>query len=145
MIGNLEEIPGVENSAAHGLSVVIPVYNSELILHELAQRLESVLSEITPDYEIVFVDDSSPDSSRNVICQLALQSPRIRALSLMRNYGQHNALLCGIRAARYGVIVTMDDDLQHPVSEAKTAALLRPALQSNGAAAGRQCYHRNRL
>jgi undecaprenyl-phosphate 4-deoxy-4-formamido-L-arabinose transferase len=117
MIGNLEEIPGVENSAAHGLSVVIPVYNSELILHELARRLESVLSKITPDYEIVFVDDSSPDHSRNVIRHLALQSPRIRAVSLMRNYGQHNALLCGIRAARYGVIVTMDDDLQHPPEE----------------------------
>ncbi|MGA2650481.1 MAG: glycosyltransferase family 2 protein [Terracidiphilus sp.] len=117
MARNLEEIPGIETSAAHGLSVVIPVYNSELILPELARRLESVLSKITPDYEMVLVDDSSPDHSQSVIGQLAREYPRIRAVSLMRNYGQHNALLCGIRAARYSVIVTMDDDLQHPPEE----------------------------
>jgi undecaprenyl-phosphate 4-deoxy-4-formamido-L-arabinose transferase len=117
MIRNLEEIPIVENSAARGISVVIPVYNSELILPELARRLESVLNQITPDYEVVFVDDSSPDRSRNVISELALQYPKVRAVSLMRNYGQHNALLCGIRVARHGVIVTMDDDLQHPPEE----------------------------
>ena len=117
MIGNLEETPRVENSAAHGLSVVIPVYNSELILPELARRLESVLSKLTSNYEVVLVDDSSPDHSRDVICRLAQQYPWTRAVSLMRNYGQHNALPCGIRAAQYGVIVTMDDDLQHPPEE----------------------------
>jgi undecaprenyl-phosphate 4-deoxy-4-formamido-L-arabinose transferase len=117
MIGNSEETPRVENPAAHGLSVVIPVYNSELILPELARRLESVLSKVTSDYEVVLVDDSSSDHSRDVICTLTQQYPWIRAVSLMRNYGQHNALLCGIRAARYGVIVTLDDDLQHPPEE----------------------------
>ena len=110
MMGNLQETPSVENSPVHGLSVVIPVYRSELILPELAHRRESVLSTITPHYEVVLVDDSSPDRSWDVICQLAQQYPRIRAISLMRNYGQHNALLCGIRAAQYGVIITMDDD-----------------------------------
>ena len=49
--------------------------------------------------------------------RLALDDERVRGIRLSRNYGQHNALLCGIRAARYDIIVTMDDDLQHPVSE----------------------------
>jgi glycosyltransferase involved in cell wall biosynthesis len=117
MMGNLQETPSVENSPVHGLSVVIPVYRSEVILPELVHRLESVLSTITPHYEVVLVDDSSPDRSWDVICRLTQQYPWIRAVSLMRNYGQHNALLCGIRAAQYGVIITMDDDLQHPPEE----------------------------
>jgi undecaprenyl-phosphate 4-deoxy-4-formamido-L-arabinose transferase len=107
----------LERSSVPGLSIVIPVYRSELILPELTRRLESVLSKITPEYEVLLVDDSSPDRSWEVICRLAAQYPWIHAVSLMRNYGQHNALLCGIRSARYGVIVTMDDDLQHPPEE----------------------------
>ena len=58
-----------------------------------------------------------PTASWDVICQLAQDHPWIRAINLMRNYGQHNALLCGIRAAQHSVIVTMDDDLQHPPEE----------------------------
>jgi len=114
---NSQDISTIENHARQGLSVVIPVYKSELILPELARRLESVLSKLTPAYEVVLVDDSSPDRSSDVVCQLAHQYPWIRAVRLMRNYGQHNALLCGIRAARHGLIVTMDDDLQHPPEE----------------------------
>jgi undecaprenyl-phosphate 4-deoxy-4-formamido-L-arabinose transferase len=58
-----------------------------------------------------------PRSEQDVISSLAASSPSIRGINLMRNYGQHNALLCGIRAAKYDVIVTMDDDLQHPPEE----------------------------
>jgi glycosyltransferase involved in cell wall biosynthesis len=104
-------------SLTQGLSVVIPVYRSAPILPELTRRLQAVLSEITSDYEVLFVDDSSPDDSWKVICQLTPQYSWIRAIRLMRNYGQHNALLCGIRASRFGLIVTMDDDLQHPPEE----------------------------
>jgi glycosyltransferase involved in cell wall biosynthesis len=100
-----------------GISVVVPVYRSEAILPELVRRLEGTLPSIASNYELVLVNDSSPDGSWNVICQLAQRYPWIRAINLMRNYGQHNALLCGIRAARFGVIVTMDDDLQHPPEE----------------------------
>src|ERR1019366_7190154 len=106
-----------ETCVMRGLSVVIPVYRSESILPELVRRLKGVLSKITQDYEIVLVNDSSPDGSWGVICCMAQQYPCIRAINLMRNYGQHNALLCGIRTARCGVIVTMDDDLQHPPEE----------------------------
>jgi glycosyltransferase involved in cell wall biosynthesis len=63
------------------------------------------------------VNDASPDDSWNVIRELAAQHAWISGIDLMRNFGQHNALLCGIRAARYEVIVTMDDDLQHPPEE----------------------------
>ena len=100
-----------------GISVVVPVYRSEAILPELVQRLEMVLSRITSACELVLVNDSSPDRSWDVICQLAERHPWIHPINLMRNYGQHNALLCGIRAAQYDVIVTLDDDLQHPPEE----------------------------
>jgi len=100
-----------------GISVVVPVYRSEAILPELVQRLETVLGRLTSAYELVLVNDSSPDRSWDVICQLAERHPWIHPINLMRNYGQHNALLCGIRAAQYDVIVTLDDDLQHPPEE----------------------------
>jgi undecaprenyl-phosphate 4-deoxy-4-formamido-L-arabinose transferase len=93
------------------------VYHSETILTELARRLESVLVVIADDFEVIFVNDCSPDGSWDLICDLVQQHRWIRAVNLMRNYGQHNALLCGIRLARYEVIVTMDDDLQHPPEE----------------------------
>lgn len=99
------------------LSVVIPVYRSAPTLHELIARLDSSLSTLTDDYEIVLVNDGSPDDSWKVIAALLPQHPEIIAIDLLRNYGQHNALLCGIRAATKEVIVTMDDDLQHPPEE----------------------------
>jgi undecaprenyl-phosphate 4-deoxy-4-formamido-L-arabinose transferase len=68
-------------------------------------------------YEVVLVVDGSPDDTWNVAAELALQYPQFRAIQLTRNYGQHSALLAGIRAARHEVIVTMDDDLQHPPEE----------------------------
>ena len=99
------------------ISVVIPVYRSEAILPDLVRRLEPVLAAIAENFEVILVNDCSPDRSWDVICDLARQYSWIRPINLMRNYGQHNALLCGIRAARYDVIVTMDDDLQHPPEE----------------------------
>jgi undecaprenyl-phosphate 4-deoxy-4-formamido-L-arabinose transferase len=105
------------NARPNGLSVVVPVYRSEEILPELVERLQPVLSRITAAYELVLVNDSSPDQSWDVICRLAEGRPWIHPINLMRNYGQHNALLCGIRATQYDVIVTIDDDLQHPPEE----------------------------
>jgi len=63
------------------------------------------------------VEDGGGDGSWPIIADLARMDQRVRGIRMSRNYGQHNALLCGIRAARYDIIVTMDDDLQHPVSE----------------------------
>ena len=105
------------DSATHALTVVIAVYNGEESLPELCRRLGKVLSSITTRYEIILVNDCSRDRSWEVISALAASSSFVRGINLMRNYGQHNALLCGIRAAGYEVIVTMDDDLQHPPEE----------------------------
>lgn len=101
----------------HSLSVVIPVYRSEQIIPLLVQQLTAVLSDITDRYEIILVNDGSPDGSWEAIQRIIPAYPAICAINLMRNYGQHNALLAGIRSARYDIIVTMDDDLQHPPSE----------------------------
>jgi undecaprenyl-phosphate 4-deoxy-4-formamido-L-arabinose transferase len=97
--------------------VVIPVYNSEAILPELVPKLLAVLADVGRRFEVVLVNDGSGDQSWHVIEALVLQHGVVRGINLMRNYGQHNALLCGIRAVRYDVIVTMDDDMQHPPEE----------------------------
>ncbi|MCE0483102.1 MAG: glycosyltransferase family 2 protein [Methylacidiphilales bacterium] len=95
------------------ISVVIPVYRSAPTIAELVGRLCSTLSIMTDDFEIVLVNDGSPDDSWKAITTVLPQYPQILAIDLLRNYDQHNALLCGIRAATKEVIVTMDDDLQH--------------------------------
>jgi undecaprenyl-phosphate 4-deoxy-4-formamido-L-arabinose transferase len=99
------------------VSVVIPVFNSEPCLPELVARLGAVLSNVAQRYEVLLVNDGSRDRSWEVICQLTAQYPWVRGVNLMRNYGQHNAVLCGIRDAAYDVIITLDDDLQHPPEE----------------------------
>ncbi|MEW5854758.1 MAG: glycosyltransferase family 2 protein [Myxococcota bacterium] len=100
------------------VSVIIPVYNSEQSLPPLVDRLAPVLAAVAPDgHELILVNDASVDGSWNVITELAARHGWIRGPCLMRNYGQHNALLCGIREARGEIIVTMDDDLQHPPEE----------------------------
>jgi glycosyltransferase involved in cell wall biosynthesis len=98
-------------------SVVIPVYRSEQTLDPLIERLAQVLPNIADSYEVVLVNDGSPDNSWAVIERLAIQYAWVRGINLMRNYGQHNAVLCGIREALYEITVTMDDDLQHPPEE----------------------------
>ncbi|MGD0002425.1 MAG: glycosyltransferase family 2 protein [Bryobacteraceae bacterium] len=99
------------------ISVVVPAYNSEASLPLLIERLEPVLAAHSRSFEAILVNDGSRDRSWDVICQLTHRYSWVRGISLMRNYGQHNALLCGIRAARNEVIVTIDDDLQNPPEE----------------------------
>jgi undecaprenyl-phosphate 4-deoxy-4-formamido-L-arabinose transferase len=99
------------------ISIVIPVYNSADILPQLVARLDSWLENYVEAFEVILVNDGSRDESWGVICHLVDQYPWVRGINLMRNYGQHNALLCGIRAAKYELIITMDDDLQHPPEE----------------------------
>jgi glycosyltransferase involved in cell wall biosynthesis len=99
------------------LSIVVAVYNSSASLTELIRRMEAVLKDSYAAFEVILVNDGSTDDSWPVIKKLASQHPFVRGLNLTRNYGQHNALLCGIREAKYEVIVTMDDDLQHPPEE----------------------------
>lgn len=100
-----------------GISVVVPVYRSAATLTPLCARLESTLAALVPDFEIILVEDGAHDGSWEVIESLARGNSRIRGIRLQRNYGQHNALLCGIRVATYPITVTLDDDLQHPPEE----------------------------
>jgi glycosyltransferase involved in cell wall biosynthesis len=104
-------------NATQSCSVIIPVYRGEKTLPALIERLGSVLPGLCADYEVILVNDGSPDRSWEVIQGLAQTHPWVIGINLMRNYGQHNALLCGVRAARWSVCVTMDDDLQHPPEE----------------------------
>jgi undecaprenyl-phosphate 4-deoxy-4-formamido-L-arabinose transferase len=100
------------------VSVVVPVYNSEHTLEQLVDRLRVVLGDSPDALEIVLVNDGSADGSWQVIRRLAGRYPVVRGMSLARNRGQHNALLCGIRDARGGVILTIDDDLQNRPEDA---------------------------
>ncbi len=103
-----------------GVSVVIPTYNSAQLLSVLLERVLATLSSLPQPFEVILVNDGSRDNTWETLAQLADKDARICAVDLMRNYGQHNALLAGIRAAQYSVIVTMDDDLQHPPEEIPT-------------------------
>lgn len=101
----------------HGVSIVVPVYNGSMTVAELARRIESVMSAAELPFELIFVNDGSADESWAALQALAEEHRFVRAVDLMRNYGQHNALLCGLRLARYDVAITMDDDLQNPPGE----------------------------
>ena len=100
--------------------MVVPAYKSELSLPELVRRLQPVLAKAATEYELIIVDDGSRDGTWPVIEELAESHDWVQGIRLMRNYGQHNAVLCGIRRARYELIITMDDDLQHPPEEIPT-------------------------
>ena len=94
---------------------------------ELYRQLSAAMAQVASAFEIIFVEDGGGDGSWPIIVGLAAKDDRVRGIRLSRNYGQHNAVLCGIRAAKYEMILTMDDDLQHPVSEiAPMLAALTP-------------------
>ncbi|NQU38702.1 MAG: glycosyltransferase [Lentisphaerae bacterium] len=96
-----------------GISVVVPVYNSAESLPPLADRLQAVLTALATPYEIILVNDGSADASWSTIESLSKAHADIIGMNLLRNFGQHNALLCGIRRARFDKTITIDDDLQH--------------------------------
>lgn len=97
--------------SSSAISVVVPVYNAETTLERLVDRLDSALADYVREY--IFVDDGSRDRSWAILHELAEAHPHVRAIRLMRNAGQHNALLCGIRSAAHPITVTIDDDLQY--------------------------------
>ncbi len=99
------------------LSLVIPVYRSQEMLKELHRRIIAAIEPIDPNFELILVEDCGGDDSWSVIQELAREDPRVHGIQLARNYGQHNALLCGIRVARGQILVTLDDDLQNPPEE----------------------------
>jgi glycosyltransferase involved in cell wall biosynthesis len=111
-------VPEVEDRAAYSYSVVIPVYNSEAIVGRTVDRVVEVFEEAGLRYEIVLVNDGSPDHSWRVISELARTTPHVVALNLLKNYGQHHANLAGFVESRGDYVITMDDDLQNPPDQA---------------------------
>lgn len=99
------------------VSVAIPVYRSERTLPELVRRLREVIAGMGHEAEIVCVDDRSPDGAWKVLEGLKAEHPELKIVRLVRNAGQHNALLCALTLTTGDVVVTMDDDLQHPPEE----------------------------
>jgi len=99
------------------ISVVIPVYRGAPTLELLVKELIPVLTRLCSKYEVILVNDDSPDDSWRIINSLSKENSFVKGIRLMRNYGQHNATLCGVRAAQYPLCITLDDDLQHPPGE----------------------------
>jgi glycosyltransferase involved in cell wall biosynthesis len=99
------------------LSVVVPCYRSAVTVPALIARLTAVLPTHVPGFEVLLVIDGDDRETWQAASNLQRADARIRVIRLSRNFGQHNALVAGVRAARYDVIVTMDDDLQHPPEE----------------------------
>lgn len=105
------------NSPIPKLSIVVPVYRSQEMLRELYRRITAAVELLNSTFELILVEDCGGDDSWRVIQDIASEDERVRGIQLSRNYGQHNALLCGIRAARGEILITLDDDLQNPPEE----------------------------
>ncbi|MCI0550337.1 MAG: glycosyltransferase family 2 protein [Anaerolineae bacterium] len=99
------------------LSIVVPVYRGETLIEPLVEQLAMALPGLAKKYEVLLVNDGSPDDSWTQIERLSKTYKWVRGIRLMRNYGQHNATLCGVRLAQYEVTITMDQDSQHPPEE----------------------------
>ena len=100
-----------KNSTIH-ISIVSPVYRGEKMVAELVRRNVEALRSITEDYEIILVNDESPDNSWQSIEQECAKNPRVKGLNLSRNFGQHYAITAGLSYATGEWIVVMDCDLQ---------------------------------
>jgi len=99
------------------ISVVIPVYKCNECLYELCRRLALALSEIDEKYEIVLINDASPDNAWDTIKDLAAKNRRVKGVNLSRNFGQHCAITAGLDHAKGNWVVVMDCDLQDKPEE----------------------------
>jgi len=98
-------------------SIIIPVYNGEKSLEELINRIENVFKDMSLSFEVILIDDFSGDKSWDLLKQIRSRNSKIKILRLIRNFGQHNALLAGFNICTGKFIITLDDDLQHPPEE----------------------------
>jgi len=102
------------------LSIVVPAYRSARCLPELARRVQHEVGAHFDSYELILVNDGSPDESWEVIVQLTREYDFVIGIDLRRNVGQDNAIMAGLNVASGEVIVIMDDDLQHDPSDIST-------------------------
>ncbi len=99
------------------ISVIIPVYNAEFCLHQTVNQVLEVLTKMQVSFEIVLVDDASTDKTWNVIKELKGKISHIKGIRFNKNYGQHNALLCGLKFANGSYIITIDDDMEQKAED----------------------------
>ena len=99
------------------ISVVIPLFNEEESLPELAAWIDKVMLENNFSYEIIMIDDGSKDNSWHVVEELQSKNPFIKGIKFRRNYGKSAALFCGFDVAQGDVVITMDADLQDSPDE----------------------------
>jgi len=110
-------------------SVIVPVYNSQRTLEMLHQRIRDVFTSMNKPFELILVNDASTDGSSNVLRKLAEENDNVIFVDLLRNFGQQNALLCGLSKAKGDYIITLDDDLQNPPEE--IPALIKALLEED--------------
>ncbi len=107
----------MKDSSSPHLSVIVPVYGSHDVLGELYERVRATVEKITPQFELILVNDASPDNAWVAIKALAAQDVRVRGLNLSRNFGQYPAITAGLQASRGEWVVVMDCDLQDQPEE----------------------------
>jgi glycosyltransferase involved in cell wall biosynthesis len=111
-------------------SVIVPVFNSESSLEELYTGISAVFQERNDSFEVIFVDDGSMDHGWDILKSLKEKFPlQITAVRLTKNYGQHNATLCGLSLAKGEMLITIDDDLQ--VNPAEITKMIRTQGETN--------------
>jgi len=99
-------------------SIVVPVYNSENTLRELFSRIKAEFGRINESFEVIFIEDCGSDKSWEKLCELKKENPdEIKIIKLAKNFGQHNAILCGFSHVNGKQVITIDDDLQIPPEE----------------------------
>jgi undecaprenyl-phosphate 4-deoxy-4-formamido-L-arabinose transferase len=97
------------------ISVIIPVYNAGKCIEQLVTDLHYELLSQSYSFEIILVDDASTDNSWTVIKKLKNKLPDVKGILLSRNFGQHKATFCGLNVCKGEIVITMDDDFEHPV------------------------------
>lgn len=98
-------------------SIVIPVFKSQNVVSNTVEQLLKVIKDNNFKAEILLINDGSPDESWKIISKLARDYENVKAINLLKNYGQHNAIMCGFQYAGGNYVITMDDDLQNPPGE----------------------------
>ena len=99
------------------VSFVIPCYRSAQTVGKVVDEITASMGEIAGEYEIILVNDCSPDNTYDVICDIARVDTRVRGLNLAKNFGQHAAIMAGLTFATGDVVVCLDDDGQTPACE----------------------------
>lgn len=122
-------MPATSARAVYSYSIVVPVYNSAAIVGETIDRIVETFTSAGLEFELILVNDGSPDDSWQVISEKARTTPHVVAINLLKNYGQHNANMAGLSESRGDWVITMDDDLQNPPDQA--LVLIDEAVQGH--------------